>query len=141
MTQILTAYPSSKIHHPPLDDTGDITRVCAWSPSSPEQTVTAALSTIPGIFWEREYEVRYGEQIWTVDFVVQTGHRRIAIAVQGDWVKQQKSRTRPNKIKIRAGQLRCCFDELIFLEESDIASPDFASRLSGLLGQAAAVCR
>jgi predicted AAA+ superfamily ATPase len=111
------------------------------NPSSLEQIVAEALSRIPGITWEREYEVRYGEQTWYVDFVVNTSHHQIAIEIQSDWVKQQQTRTRPNKIKIRTGQLRCCFDELIFLDESDITSPGLAHRLSGLLGQAAAACQ
>lgn len=120
-----------------------IDKARAWrlaNPSSLEQVVAEALSEIPGIAWEREYEVRYGDQTWYVDFVVHTGHRQIAIEVQSDWVKQQKIRTRPNKIKIRTGQLRCCFDELIFLDERDIASPGLTNRLNCLLGQAAAVC-
>ena len=110
------------------------------NPSSLEQIVAEALCEISGIAWEREYEVRYGDRTWYVDFVVHTGHRQIAIEVQSDWVKQQKARTRPGKIKIRVGQLRCCFDELIFLEERDVMSSSFTNRLSRLLGQAAAVC-
>jgi hypothetical protein len=103
------------------------------NPSSLEQIVAETLSEIPGIVWQREYEVRYGDQKWFVDFVVHNGHRQIAIEVQSDWVKQQKERTRPKKIKIRTGQLHCCFDELVFLEECDVISPDFAIQLSRLL--------
>lgn len=109
------------------------------NPSSLEQVVAEALSEIPGIAWERECEVRYGEQTWYVDFVVHTNHRQIAIEVQSDWVKRQKTRTRPNKIKIRTGHLHSCFDELLFLEEGDVTSPDFTHHLTCLLGQVAAV--
>ena len=111
------------------------------NPSSLEQIVAETLSEIPGIVWQREYEVRYGDPKWFVDFVVHNGHRQIAIEVQSDWVKQQKECTRPKKIKIRTRQLHCCFDELIFLEEGEVVSSDFAHHLSSLLGRTiSAVC-
>ena len=143
MTHILTPYPpSGKTCHLHASNAGDIARARAWRPSSLEQTVAAALSAVPGIAWERDYEVRYGEQTLVVDFVVQTGHRRIAIEVQAECIprdrgKQQRART--GKIKIGTGPLRCCFDELVFIDECDIASPGLANRLARLLGQGKAV--
>ena len=102
------------------------------NPSSLERQVEDALSEIPGIAWEREYEVCCGdEQKWFVDFLVHAHGQRVALEVQGQWVHTRPSA--PQKVKIRAAYLRCCFDELIFLEEAQIQSPDFAAGLRRLL--------
>ena len=101
-------------------------------PSSLEQQVEDVLSEIPGIAWEREYAVDCGDgQKWFVDFLVYAHGQRVALEAQGQWVHTRPAA--PQKVKIRAAFLRGCFDELIFLEETQIQSPDFADDLRQLL--------
>lgn len=98
-------------------------------PSSLERQVEAALRTIPGIAWEREFPVERPEQPpYFIDFLVIIESRYIALEVDGAFAH----RDAPDLERIATLSLR--FDKLIVLTEADITtSTELAAHLERLL--------
>ena len=99
-------------------------------PTSLEQKVEAALATIPGIGWEREYAVeREGCNPYFVDFVLSVGARHIALEVNGSFAHRHDD----DASRLRLTVLCLCFDDVVVLTEDDIQQtanlPDYIQQL------------